>query len=501
MAITPPLRGPQGPQGIPGPQGIQGPKGDPGPAGAAGGGGGSMTIGSAVGSGTAKSVLFIDGSGNLGQDNTSFQYDSSTHFLTLPFGITGGTAATGNNGQAMGFSAQAGGISATLVRNGGAVTINGGAGNNDNGTHAGGSGGAVTIVGGAAGTDSGLGTGNGGSVTIRGGLSSTGVNGTVSIGATNTSAIGIGASGITTTLTGTLAFGVDNVTTIGSGSGNRAATVYTLTVDAGAATLSLKGSTEIDFLVGGTGVYFATSSSFVPWNDNVKNLGGQTFRWSTVYGINYDSQGSQMKFNSTIANGATPAYVWDTGSTFNGNTCFRWNTNGTHCFSIYPNGSITYFGLNSAVSHYLAYSTGTQALSVFAPGGLYCTSDNVMVNGTSAQRWVQLWSYQYCGVLQTKANAATQTIDPTAGETVRLLLGATNTTAVTISAGQPGQVLTVEVIQDATGTRSIVTTWTNVLFAGGSYTATATASKRDVLTFRYDSTDAKWVEMSRAMNQ
>jgi hypothetical protein len=44
---------------------------------------GGMSIGSTVTSGTAKSVLFIDGSGNLAQDNANLYYDSATKILTL----------------------------------------------------------------------------------------------------------------------------------------------------------------------------------------------------------------------------------------------------------------------------------------------------------------------------------------------------------------------------------------------------------------------------------
>jgi len=60
------------------------------------GGGGGMVIGNTVTSGTAKSVLFVDGSGNLGQDNTNFNWDTTNHRLgirgvasTYPIEITG----------------------------------------------------------------------------------------------------------------------------------------------------------------------------------------------------------------------------------------------------------------------------------------------------------------------------------------------------------------------------------------------------------------------------
>ena len=50
-------------------------------SGGGGGGGGSVSIGDAIGSGTADSVLFIDGSGNLAQDNADLNFDGD-HFVS-----------------------------------------------------------------------------------------------------------------------------------------------------------------------------------------------------------------------------------------------------------------------------------------------------------------------------------------------------------------------------------------------------------------------------------
>ncbi|MBT7973146.1 MAG: hypothetical protein HN687_03215, partial [Candidatus Marinimicrobia bacterium] len=47
------------------------------------GSGGGTTIGSTVTSGTAGSILFVDGSGNLGQDNTNFYFDDTNNRLGL----------------------------------------------------------------------------------------------------------------------------------------------------------------------------------------------------------------------------------------------------------------------------------------------------------------------------------------------------------------------------------------------------------------------------------
>jgi hypothetical protein len=101
---------------------------------------------------------------------------------------------------------------------------------------------------------------------------------------------------------------------------------------------------------------------------------------------------------------------------------------------------------------------------------------------------------------QTVADAASITIDPTLGDMVRLNLGATPITSVTFNAGKPAEILTLEVIQDGTGGRTMQGWPGNVrLSMNGAYLPTATHDAHDTLTFRYDSTDAKWVEIGRSM--
>lgn len=51
---------------------------------------GSVSIGSAIGSGTSGSVLFVDGSGNLAQDNADFFWDSTNNQLKLASGANSG---------------------------------------------------------------------------------------------------------------------------------------------------------------------------------------------------------------------------------------------------------------------------------------------------------------------------------------------------------------------------------------------------------------------------
>lgn len=88
---------------------------------------------------------------------------------------------------------------------GAAVSLVGGAGGAGDATWAGGSGGKISIGGGAGGTDNGGGGDAGGDVLIRGGAGTgAGADGTVVIGDTQTSAITLGASGVTTTHPGRL---------------------------------------------------------------------------------------------------------------------------------------------------------------------------------------------------------------------------------------------------------------------------------------------------------
>jgi hypothetical protein len=57
-----------------------------------GGGGGGMAIGGAVTGGTANSILFVDGSGDLAQNNSAFYWDDSNTSLNLTSSMTDATS-------------------------------------------------------------------------------------------------------------------------------------------------------------------------------------------------------------------------------------------------------------------------------------------------------------------------------------------------------------------------------------------------------------------------
>lgn len=105
---------------------------------------------------------------------------------------------------------------------------------------------------------------------------------------------------------------------------------------------------------------------------------------------------------------------------------------------------------------------------------------------------------------QTVPAAATIALNPALGEVVRLTLSATaiNAGGITISSPNPGQSFRLEAIQDGTGSRTLTQAnfSASFVFAAGAYTVTATASKRDILTFVWDSVAAKYYEAARVVN-
>lgn len=97
-------------------------------------------------------------------------------------------------------------------------------------------------------------------------------------------------------------------------------------------------------------------------------------------------------------------------------------------------------------------------------------------------------------------DAATQTIDASAASHFIWTLGA-NRTMSTILNPVGGQIITLEVTQDATGSRLI--TWpSNVSWPtnGTAPTLTVTAAKTDILQFVWNPTAAKWRGTTYGLN-
>lgn len=182
--------------------------------------GGNLTLRAGTGNGGADGDLYV------GDANTSIVYLSaaskSISFVgqlisDLVFSNSGArniniaaSATVGTVGRALTITSGAGadGNGATAGTNGGLLSLLGGVGGNDAGGGTG-VGGGVTITGGNAGTKAGGLAANGGAITIDSGTGSSGggVNGTISVGTTNASALTIGRSGVMTTVNGTTSLG------------------------------------------------------------------------------------------------------------------------------------------------------------------------------------------------------------------------------------------------------------------------------------------------------
>lgn len=146
------------------------------------------------------------------------------------------------------------------------------------------------------------------------------------------------------------------------------------------------------------------------------------------------------------------------------------------------NGSV-YFDLNINNPLYMSMHTS-----------LVPNADNSQSVGNGGAGFAFFYGYRYLGVQQDISAAASLTINSANGEYVRILLSSTAITSITVPApGSVDQTFHVIVIQDATGGRTIPTTWTNVAFPGGTYTATSGANKIDKIDLSYFQTTGKWI--------
>lgn len=131
--------------------------------------------------------------------------------------------------------------------------------------------------------------------------------------------------------------------------------------------------------------------------------------------------------------------------------------------------------------------------------GITPRGDLARTLGIVDSRWTETWSRRYATVEKVVTFSATPTFTGADGEHQQITMTA-NITSWAFTAGLAGEVVTIEFIQDATGSRTLAGTPANVLLAGGALTLTTTASKRDAITFRYNTAAAKWVEIGRSLN-
>jgi hypothetical protein len=162
-------------------------------------------------------------------------------------------------------------------------------------------------------------------------------------------------------------------------------------------------------------------------------------------------------------------------------------------------------------SQVLQFHVGAYDFYIGDPGTLYMPPDGAV--DTSAAGGLFLGGTYANGVVffappalgaQDNSVGATWTINPSSRGYVRqTLTSATNVTAVTVSTGaHDGQLLIVQIIQPAAGTAAtVVSTWTNVRFAGGAGAFTATLGKHDTYTFVYNANTSLWSEVTRSLNE
>lgn len=136
-----------------------------------------------------------------------------------------------------------------------------------------------------------------------------------------------------------------------------------------------------------------------------------------------------------------------------------------------------------------------------------CSSSNLFPQTTNTQTFGgpsnffrQGYFARSTSLGQTVAAATTVTLNPASGSAIRINLSGTAISTVTYTAGTDGDRTSVCVAQDATGSRTIPTTWGNVRFAGGSYVASTGANRIDCINFEYNGTAAAYLETSRSMN-
>ncbi len=148
---------------------------------------------------------------------------------------------------------------------------------------------------------------------------------------------------------------------------------------------------------------------------------------------------------------------------------------------------------------------GTGTLNL-AAGNLTLTIFQGIADGDGTRDWGLVGTRWRVGGFKriapgrfTVTSSATPAFDPANGDKQRMILTA-NVTSWTFAAGLSGETVTIEFIQDGTGSRTLAGTPANVKLAGAALTLSTGVNKRDLITFEYDSTDSNWYERSRALN-
>lgn len=132
-------------------------------------------------------------------------------------------------------------------------------------------------------------------------------------------------------------------------------------------------------------------------------------------------------------------------------------------------------------------------------------SDGGVDYGNQTQHIGSVIAYRLMNVVSTQSFSATPSFDfSTSGASKRMVLtgNVTSSTFAGCSSATDGMLVHLELVQDATGSRTWAGIPTGAKVAGGSMTLSTGANKVDMFTFECHSADSNtYVEVARSMNQ
>jgi hypothetical protein len=173
--------------------------------------------------------------------------------------------------------------------------------------------------------------------------------------------------------------------------------------------------------------------------------------------------------------------------TVTGNQCYDNQASPTQRYGVYINSATT-------GGSYANFSIVNNDLRGNLTGPISIPSSTTPITGLTVKNNVGLnpeCDYAFGSV------SGSQTVTRVNGEYQTMTLTGATTLAMT-AATVNGSRLTLEIVQDATGSWTI--TWpANVVLAGGSLTLSTAAGAVDIISFVYDTSLSKWREVSRAL--
>jgi parallel beta-helix repeat protein len=291
----------------------------------------------------------------------------------------------------------------------------------------------------------------------------------------------------------------------------------------GAFNFDLSGSTGTFKTSTGASTFGGSSNSFTseisPASDNTISNGDITHRWSTCFTpIIQDSTSVKLLSSHADDSGAVAAIV---------DTTSAWSTAGSKLFSIRNDGTEVLYvdtvtwgavGIYSNSSENGIFNTTTGAID----SGLYINGANLFFFsgatqvmdfnwsvgliphvdlgiplGGSANRWSQMWSEAYAGIHHNVSSSGAVSINTQLGE-MCVLTSSASISGITLAAGLPAQLFTLEMVQGNTS-YTWPTTIINTRLAGGVFAKSGTTGQVDTITFRYNTTNSTWDEVSRSL--